>query len=125
MRVYTATCTSNADPRQGKGPHAKAPPLGSKCLQFDRLYQCTSGTLKAMSSTHDTRESLELRERIVLLLLAHGYTTGEIALGLQCTAEHLTQVVNQAALKLGVSDEQEAVRAALRYGLIPSPPPQD
>jgi LuxR family maltose regulon positive regulatory protein len=62
---------------------------------------------------------LTRRERLVLLLLAHGCTYGEIAARLEISVHTVRTHVKNSYSKLGVHRAAAAVRRAGELGLLP------
>jgi two-component system response regulator NreC len=74
---------------------------------------------QARAGPFDPHETLSAREREVLQLAAEGKTSSEIALRLHISSRTVENHRAHLMRKLGLQNQTELVRHALRHGLIP------
>ena len=75
-------------------------------------------SISPLSPMPDLVESLTVREKEVLCLLAQGLSNPEIAKQLNLSAGTVRNYVSEAFAKLGVSDRAQAAIMAVRLGLL-------
>jgi DNA-binding NarL/FixJ family response regulator len=93
------------------GRYYLSPPLSQRALE--------SYKQKAEATNLDPYETLTFREREVLHLAAEGHTSGEIGVQLSISSRTAEAHRTNAMRKLGLHNQTDLVRYALRRGILP------
>jgi DNA-binding NarL/FixJ family response regulator len=99
-------------------PGAKAQEDAAKARRAAQRSSASAERLRSHDATPAEIPSISPRETEVLGLSSHGLNRAEIAEALALSQATVRTHLENAYLKLGVSDKAAAVAAALRHGLI-------
>lgn len=93
------------------GRHYISPPISERAIE--------AYLEKSISSSQDEIEKLTDRERVVMQLIAEGYTRTQIAAKLSISPRTVEMHRSNLMRKLSLSTQTDLIRYALRLGILP------